>query len=254
MERENDYSFDSIVRYSEVDHTSRLTLPGIINYFQDCSIFQSEALGIGLDFLEKAGHVWLLSYWQVLVNRYPQLGEKIRIHTWATKFAGFFGYRNFSMEDADGEEVACANSLWTYMDLNKRRPAKPSQNELDLYGAGEPLPMEPVSRKISLPAAMEEMQPFSVRRDQIDTNEHVNNCQYVQMALEALDKAAAKGSAYRTPPVQELRVEYKKAAVYGEMVTPKIGEEEGRIVAALCDEEGEPYAIVELTKFLEDEA
>ncbi len=254
MERENEYAFDSKIRYSEVDETSRLTLPGIINYFQDCSIFQSEALGIGVDFLAEIGHVWLLSYWQVMVDRYPQMNEKIRIHTWATKFAGFFGYRNFSMEGEDGEEVACANSLWTYMDLNKRRPAKPSQRELDLYGAGEPLPMEPVSRKIPLPDQMETMQPFSVRRDQIDTNEHVNNCQYVQMALEALDaEAAEKGSSLRTPPVRELKVEYKKAAVYGDQVTPKIGREDGRIVVALNDEADEPYAIVELTKFLEEE-
>ncbi len=246
MERENDFAFDSMVRYSEVDHTSRLTLPGIINYFQDCSIFQSEALGIGVDFLEKIGHVWLLSYWQVKVDRYPKMGEKIRIHTWATKFAGFFGYRNFAMEDADGGTAACANSLWTYMDLGKRRPIRPSQRELDLYGVGEALPMEPVSRKIALPEGMQAMSAFTVRRDQIDTNEHVNNCQYVQMALEALDAQAADSGHPREGTVRKLRVEYKKSAMYGDRILPKVGGDEDRTVAALCDTKGEPYAIVEL--------
>lgn len=35
------YSFDSIIRFSEVDHRETLTLSGIINYFQDCSILHS---------------------------------------------------------------------------------------------------------------------------------------------------------------------------------------------------------------------
>ena len=44
------YTFNSRVRYSEVDSDARLTLDGIINYMQDCTNFQSEDLGVGLDF------------------------------------------------------------------------------------------------------------------------------------------------------------------------------------------------------------
>ena len=35
------YSFDSRVRYSEVDEDRKLSLTGVINYMQDCSTFQS---------------------------------------------------------------------------------------------------------------------------------------------------------------------------------------------------------------------
>lgn len=45
------YSFDSRVRYSEIGEDRHLTLNGMINYFQDCSTFQSEAAGVGMDFL-----------------------------------------------------------------------------------------------------------------------------------------------------------------------------------------------------------
>ena len=34
------YEFDSRVRYSEVDHHGTMTVPALINYFQDCSTFQ----------------------------------------------------------------------------------------------------------------------------------------------------------------------------------------------------------------------
>ena len=51
---------------------------------------------------------------------------------------------------------------------------------------GEALDMPYEGRKISLPEETEVLEAFPVRRYHIDTNEHVNNCQYVQMALEFL--------------------------------------------------------------------
>ena len=47
------YEFNSRVRYSEIDHHGTLTLPALINYFQDCSTFQSELLNNGVERLEE---------------------------------------------------------------------------------------------------------------------------------------------------------------------------------------------------------
>ena len=69
------YSFESRVRYSEVGENGLLTLPGILNYFQDCSTFHSESVGLGINVLKGRKRLWVLSAWQVLVNRYPHLGK-----------------------------------------------------------------------------------------------------------------------------------------------------------------------------------
>ena len=111
------YTFESRVRFSEVDHTELLTLPALVNYFQDCSTFQSEDIGYGVEVLKKSGQAWILSAWQIVVNRYPKLGERIRVSTWATDFTGLFGLRNFKMEDEAGEMTGWANSVWVYMDM-----------------------------------------------------------------------------------------------------------------------------------------
>ena len=62
------------------------------------------------------------SYWQVILNRKPELGEKITIGTFATEFKGLFGNRNFYMKDADGKYLACANSVWAFIDTETGRP------------------------------------------------------------------------------------------------------------------------------------
>lgn len=237
MQRNNRYTFDSRIRFSEVDHTNRITLPGIINYFQDCSTFHSESLGVGLAYCKEHKRAWILAAWQIEIERYPVLGEHVSISTWATKFDGLFGIRNFCMDDEDGRKAAYANSVWVYMDTEKGRPARPDRQEVDLYGIGEPLEMEYAPRKIELPKEMAPCREYPVRRYHIDTNEHVNNCQYVRMAMEELTG---------TEEIRRLRVEYKKSAVYGDMICPKAAFEEDRTVISLCDEAGAVYAVVEL--------
>ena len=98
QEARNMYEYDSRVRLSEVDQYQRMTLNAVLNYFQDCSTFQSEDLGIGTTVLKEEKRAWLLSYWQVILNRKPELGEKITIGTFATEFKGLFGNRNFYMK------------------------------------------------------------------------------------------------------------------------------------------------------------
>ena len=96
------YSFKSRVRYSEVGEDKKLTLNGIINYFQDCSTFQSEDIGYGVERFQTEGKAGVLSYWQVVVERYPKIGERVKVSTWATSFKGILAERNFQMVDESG--------------------------------------------------------------------------------------------------------------------------------------------------------
>mgnify|MGYP005784598733 FL=1 len=231
------YEFDSRVRYSEIDHRGTMTLPALINYFQDCCTFHSEEVGLGMERLKKEKKAWVLSYWQMIIERYPRMGEMITVGTFPTEFKGLYGKRNFYMKDGTGARIACANSIWVFMDLEKGRPAKPGADDIEPYGTEEPLDMPYEGRKIIMPEHCKDGEAFQVRKYHIDTNEHVNNCQYVQMALEMLPKDAA---------VRQLRVDYKKSAVLGDIIYPKISEEPGRTVVELCDGNGKPYAVVEM--------
>ena len=231
------YTFKSKVRYSELNQRGELTLPGLINYFQDCSTFQSEELGLGVNVLKEKKRAWILSYWQVVVERYPKMAEEITVGTFAYDFRGLFGERNFFMEDTDGNRIACANSLWVYMDLEKGRPVVPDPEDVDVYGEESRLDMEYEGRKIRPPKESVDMPSFPVRRYHIDTNGHVNNCQYVQMALEMIPQEQI---------IRQVRVGYTKSAVLGDIIYPKYAQEADRSVVELCDESGKIYAIVEI--------
>ena len=203
------YELKSRVRYSEIDKEKKMTLTSILDYFQDATTLEAQDLGFGLDQVEQMGAEWMLSSWQVCVNRYPKFAENIIIHTWPYDFKGFMGYRNFTMETEEGEVLAYANSTWIYLDLKRFKPTRIPKEMADFYVFAPEYPMERQSRKIELPQEMEAKKPFSVKHYHIDTNQHVNNEKYVMMAQEYLPEDFV---------VAQVRVEYKNAAVFGDMI------------------------------------
>lgn len=237
MRRSNQYTYEGRVRYSETDLERKLTIPAIINYFQDASTFQSEGFGLGIEYCQEHKKAWFLSSWQIVIERYPVLGEEMDISTWPTGFKGMFGDRNFILEDKEGNILAWANSLWIYMDLEKGRPIKPAKEDIAKYGSTEPLEREFAPRKIEVPSeGFQVAEPVKVMKYHIDTNGHMNNCHYVSVAMEVLD-----GEERFT----QVRVEYKKSAVYGDVIVPKIAKEEDRTVVVLYDEDDKEFAVVE---------
>ena len=65
-----------------MDEFGKLSVTGIMNYLQDCSTFQSEDLKLGLSYLYDKKRAWWLNTWQILIDRCPGLGERIKISTW----------------------------------------------------------------------------------------------------------------------------------------------------------------------------
>ncbi len=234
------FRFDSIVRYSEIDADKYMTLPAILDLLQDCCTFQSEHLGIGVDYLQQNHKAWVLSSWQVVIQRYPKMGEKIAAYTWAYDFKSFMGYRNFKIEDEAGNVIAYANSVWVFLDTDSGRPTKVPREIVARYSFEEPYEMERADRKIRLEPDMKVQEQVKVQRFHIDTNQHVNNSKYVLIAEEYLPEGFK---------VRELRVEYRRAAVLSDVICPKTAEGEHRVQVALEREDGTPYAVVE---FMED--
>lgn len=232
------YQFKGRIRYSEVDEQRRLTLPGIVDYFQDCSTFQSEKLGVGLDEMQKRKKAWILAYWQIEINRFPVLGEDVITETWPYAFGGFMGERNFRMKDEKGRTLACANSIWVFMDTERGRIAKIDQDILNAYVMEEALPMENAGRKVVVPQESEEREAFVVMKCHLDTNHHVNNGQYILMAEEYLPESFE---------VHRVRAEYRKSAVLHDTIIPVVAGSDGKCTVVLCDTEHSPYAIVEFS-------
>ena len=229
------YTYEARVRYSETDQYGKLTLGAILDYFQDTSTFEAEDRGIGIAFLEENQIVWILSGWQVQIESYPMLGEKIKINTFPYDFKNFFGMRNFYLQDERGRTLVRANTIWTLMDTEKGCPIRIPQNLLALYHLKDKIQMEYLPRKINLTDTMEEKEHVTIREYHLDTNGHVNNAQYVKIANEIS----------QTRNILGMRADYRKAAKLGDVMIPYVGTESGKKIICFKDNDGTSYAVVE---------
>ena len=228
-------SFTSQVRYSETDEKGLLSIPSLINYFQDTSAFQAEKLGIGIGWLKSRNTAWILSSWQIDILRRPALGETVTARTWAYDFHGFFGMRNFDLHDGEGKLAARANSCWILFDFVKGRPVKVFPELTEAYGLHDKIEMEYLPRKLQLPEGGEVQETFLIGRQYLDTNHHVNNGQYIAMAASCLPEGFEVGS---------LRAEYRRQALLGDTMAARVIQAEDGIGVSLENEQGEPYALV----------
>lgn len=232
------YTFQNRVRYSELDGHGVLDLYSIINYFQDCSTFQSEELGVGLEALDTAHRAWLMNSWQVVLLSQPSLCETVTVGTWAYDFKGLYGYRNFLLTDGRGETCAYANSIWVYYDTQSGRPCRIPEETAQAYPLEPPYPMEHAPRKIALPDTLTALSPFPVLPSDLDTNGHVNNCNYVRMAMDRLPD----GFSY-----QQMRAEYRRQARLGDYITPHCHFAADCCTVALCSQDGQPFCVAEFS-------
>lgn len=231
------YTFDSRIRYSETNQQGKLSMASLLNYFQDSSTFHSEELGLGVGYLYPRDMAWVVSAWQIVVDRYPQLGEKVTIGTHPYEFKRFLGLRNFIMYGENGEVLAKANSIWTLLNVKSGIPMLPPEDIISGYELEPKLDMEYAPRKIAIPEGGEHKEPIVVGAHMIDTNHHVNNGQYVSMAMGFLPEGFEIG---------QLRAEYKKQAFLGDVLHPYVVQADNKYVIALMDAEENPYVIIEM--------
>lgn len=230
------FQMESRVRYSETDADGFLTPIGILDLFQDCSNFQSADLGIGVDYLRANHRAWVLSSWQLCITKRPKLADRIIIETWSHDIKLALGYRNFALRDINGDLLACANSLWAYLDTQQLKPAIIPPDVAELYGRTPKIDMAYAPRKIAIPDNMVRMDDFEVKYYFLDTNKHMNNSKYVMAAMEFVPEDFE---------IHEIRADYKKAAYYKEIVTPMVNISDASVIVALYDSEGALYATVQ---------
>ena len=241
------YEFSSRVRYSEIGPDGRMTPVALMTRMQDCGVFHCDSVGRGPAYWKENRCGWIIVSWQVILLELPEFGNRVIARTIPYRFHGFEGDRNYEVYalpggNPDEQPVRCAyaNSRWVYYDLAKQRPIRVPPEEAECFPLDPPLPMECSPRKIALPDLVPEIKkPIEIMEMNIDTNQHVNNLQYIDMARAYLP------ADYR---IGELRVEYSKQCRLGDVLYPKVYSTEKTVWVSLDAKDGSMCAAVQMIR------
>lgn len=234
------YTYSGIVRYSECDARGRLTLPALVNYFQDCSTFHTESIDAGFEHCSGLGFAWFIAAWQIRIGRMPRFAEPVSLETWVRCDKPLLANRSYRMTGEGGEELLRADSLWFPFNIAAGRPMRIPESEKFYLNDAVPFEMPPTQRKLALAGEGEgeEVGSVPVAPHHLDSNGHVNNAQYVSVACDAV--------YVRDPSFapREVLVAYKQAAKLGDVLHLRLHAEDGGYGVSLKDAAGREYATV----------
>jgi len=230
------YTLDYLVTTSTCDSEGRLKLYSALQMMQDCSEMWIDSEPAARKFFNDNNMTQLLATRQVEVIRVPRFKERLSVTTSIYEVMPMYGFRNTFIRDAQGNPCYRTWSMGAFVDLATGKLARISDDAIASLTLEPKQEMNYRGRRISLPKQDGTvMDPVRVMRADIDYNRHMNNANYVRIAMELLPEGFE---------VRDMRVEYRIAARLGDLLTPTVYSIEGGYIVSLAVN-GQPSAIIE---------
>lgn len=223
--------------YSHFGVDSHMRRSAVIDMMQDCcTISRSTDEAIGP--MMKSGEALLyVAYRQVDIISQPRYRETLTVRTGIFESRRVYGRRTTVILGEDGQLRARSYLVSTLVHASTRKPINLPKDVNDRIALCEPADMELTPRKIDLPEAPGKVcEPFRALRCQADTNGHINNARYADLADELIPAGAE---------VSRMRFEYKASFVPGELILPTVYETGSGCVMTFSNEQGAVCAAVE---------
>ena len=233
------YSLKYKVTTSTCDANGRLKLYSALQMMQDCSEMWLESEPVVKEYFRRENMAQLLASRQVEIMRVPTFKEALTVTTLVYEMKPMYGFRNTFIYDAEGKPCYRTWSMGAFVDMNNGKLKRVDDSVAQSLLIEPKQEMNYCDRRIILPKSDGlSAAPIKVMRADIDYNRHVNNANYIRMAMELLpDDFIVTG----------MRVEYRMAAKLGDTLVPKVYEIENGFIVALSIGK-EASAIVEFTK------
>lgn len=233
------YSLHNKVTTSACDCNGRLKLYSALQMLQDCSEMWIESEPQVKRFFADNGMTQLLVFRQVEIVRVPVFKEDLTVTTSVYETKPMFGFRNTFILDAEGKPCYRTWSMGAFVNMTTGKLQRIDGDTLASLTLDPQQPMTYRDRHIALgDDTGETLEPIRVLRADIDYNRHVNNANYVRMAMELLPEDFEFGN---------LRVEYRVPAKPGDVLTPTVHRIDGSIVVSLAIG-ATPCCVIEFTR------
>lgn len=197
-------SLKLLVQCQESDYQGNYRISSLMSKLSDLATTNATEIGIWNERLANR-YGFVLTKETIILKRPIKIDELITLNTRASGCKRIQFTRNYWVEAQNGDEVAAIYSLWTMIDLEKRRIIKPEKagvimpeiKEYDYSIRG----YHEILEGLELSYIMERTVLYS----DIDVNRHLNNSRYFEWAFDAMPL-----EIFRTKYFKEISVIFKK--------------------------------------------
>ena len=219
------YSLKYKVTTSTCDSEGRLKLYSALQMMQDCSEMWIDSEPGIKQYFTVQNMAQLLVSRQVEIIRVPSYKEELTVTTSVYGMKPMFGFRNTFIYDAEGKPCYRTWSMGAFVDKSDGKLKRIDEATLASMHLDPQLELNYQDRRIILPKeGGKTLEPIRVLRADIDYNKHMNNANYVRVAMELLPEDFE---------VRGLRVEHRVAAKLADQLIPTLYEQDGTYIVAL---------------------
>ena len=213
------FEYSMKIPFDMSDVNGFIKIPQLILLSLQVSGMQSIELGMSDMYIsENYNLVWIITDYNMKIDRLPVFDEKITIETYAMSHNRLFCYRAFNIKDEAGNTIIEMVATFVLMDRDTRK-VHPVMSEItDAFDSEFSKTMLRGPRFKELEGGVE--QEYRVRFYDLDMNGHVNNSKYLDWVFEVM------GADFLTQHVpKKVHLKYVKEVLAGGIITSQYEQE-----------------------------
>ena len=230
------------VGYSDINREMALSNTSLLKFFENMACIHGAIAG---ESIKTSSVRWFLTAYHVCVHKRPEIEERVNVRTWSREMRGASACREFEVYNEQGELCVTAISNWARTDAVTQRIERATPEVAAKYESERDRSNfdKPWIAKMVEPEIYACEKEFTVERNFIDVNNHMNNVFYLDLAELVLpDEVYAKEES------REFEIAYRQAIKYGETVKCCYAETNEAYFVTVKDTEGEVRAVIKLYK------
>ena len=200
------------VLFNDVSLDLKITDIALMKYLVEAAGEHSENVGYGLSNIKNTNIVFLLTNWKIKIFSRPSVLEDFSIKTWVESFSHSLSIRNFEVY-LNNELSAKASSKWVLVNPETHSILPINKELINAYDPVDKKIFDEKISKILVPDNINLSYKYTVCRRDIDSNNHVNNLKYLELAYEILPQKVFENHNF-----DELSINYKNECKLSDMI------------------------------------
>lgn len=197
---------------SMCDGDSKLSIPAILDIFQDSATLHASHFEIGPEGMKRRNYFWVLTKTRIIINRLPEMMDDVYANTWIQAPERASCERDFSIAAGD-ETLLYGRSMWAVIsrDTGKLVHMDELYPVLDFNEAApDDIPFRRLGKKFD---DAEEIGRHKICSTEIDLGGHMNNVNYVRALLNCFTS-----EELREMNIRGLEINYISQSFEGEEI------------------------------------
>ncbi|MCI9049379.1 MAG: hypothetical protein HFF37_03150 [Coprobacillus sp.] len=226
------------IEVCDADYMGEYKLYHLFNHFTN--IATENAMKINMwnkDMFYQYG--WVIAKQTLTLHQPIKIDDVLELSTVIAK-GSFVAFPRYYFIKKDGKEIGRCSSIWTLIDIKKRRIVSPKKIGINIPEVQHYFHLD-TPKTISLDLPLHCVMKRQVLYSDIDTNQHMNNARYIEWALDTIDY-----QVYKKYFIKELSIHYKKEIRPLEFVKLYLGQDENRYIIEGQNENQESCFIIEI--------